>query len=174
VIPKESPVRDADETLVLLRMRLLGYARRVRQPDVAEDLVQDTFVLLTTKYHDVRAPEERVRLGIEILRKKMALYWRKAKRRNDSDAVDPADADLRDGDPDPEEAAHRRLLVERLRIAVGALSGRCREMVRLKLEDRTFPEIAEILQAKLNTVYSWDHRCMERLRGLLAETEGRR
>ena len=57
---------------------------------------------------------------------------------------------------------------------MGALSGRCREVVRLKLEDRTFPEIAEILQAKLNTVYSWDHRCMERLRGLLAEAEVRR
>ena len=88
--------------------------------------------------------------------------------------MDATEANLEDDRPDPEELADRRLLVARLRTAVAALSGRCRELVRLKLEERTFPEIAEIMKAKLNTVYSWDHRCTERLRALVMTAEDRR
>jgi RNA polymerase sigma factor (sigma-70 family) len=161
-----------DDVLVRLRQRLLGYARRGASPDVAEDLVQETFVLLTTKYAHVLRIEERVRLGIGILSKLKLGHWRKSQRRGEASAVDAAKAE--DGRPGPEEEAARRLLVERLRVAVGALSGRCRELVRLKLEDRTFPEIAAILKAKINTVYSWDHRCLQRLRELMAEPEVRR
>jgi RNA polymerase sigma factor (sigma-70 family) len=158
-----------------LRVRLLGFARRVRQEDVAEDLVQETFVVLTGKYSHVVTTEDRVRLGIEILRKKMAAHWRKTRRRGEDGAVDPAEAgsEVPDGGDDPEEAAHRRLLVERLRAALPRLRGHCRDLMRLKLEDRTFPEIAEILGAKLNTVYSWDHRCTNDLRTFLRATEVR-
>jgi RNA polymerase sigma factor (sigma-70 family) len=156
-----------------VRERLLGFARRVLRPDVAEDLVQEVFVLLTTKYGHVHEPAERVRLGIAILRKKKAGHYRKERRRSEALAVDPVEADLATDDPDPEELAHRRLLQARVRLAVLRLSGRCRELVRLKLEDRTFVEIAEILKANVNTVYSWDYRCMERLRALVKDAEVR-
>ena len=128
-------------------------------------------MLLTTKYADVREPEDRVRLGIEILRKKRAGHFRKVRRHGEDGSVDAAEAGLEDQAPDPEELAHRQLIAERLWHVVAALSGRCRELVLLKLEDRTFPEIAEIMKAKLNTVYSWDHRCTERLRSLVLTGE---
>jgi RNA polymerase sigma factor (sigma-70 family) len=165
---------DEDPLLERLRQRFLAFARRSLASDVAEDLVQETFLLLTTKYAHVREPEERVRLGITIIRKKKAGHWRKSHRRGEVEAVDAAEANLEDNRPDPEELADRQLLVARLRAAVAALSGRCRELVRLKLEERTFPEIAEIMKAKLNTVYSWDHRCTERLRALVVTVEVRR
>lgn len=174
LIPAERRAPVADDVLVRLRARLLGYARRVGREDAAEDLVQETFVVLTTKYAHVRAPEECVPLGIAILKKKMAAHHRKVRRRGEDSVVDASDAKLPAGEPDPEEAAHRRMLQERLQRAISGLSGRCRELVRLKLEDRTFAEIAEILEAKLNTVYSWDRRCTERLRAVLLETEVRR
>ena len=169
----DRPEDDGESVLDRLRQRFLAFARRSLAPDVAEDLVQDAFLLLTTKYAHVREPEERVRLGIAIIRKKRAGHWRKSHRRGEAQVLDPAETDLDDGRPDPEELAHRRLLVARLRAAVIRLSGRCRELVRLKLEERTFAEIAEIMKAKLNTVYSWDHRCTERLRVLLATAEDR-
>jgi RNA polymerase sigma factor (sigma-70 family) len=147
---------------------LFAYARRRVESDlVAEDLVQETFVVLTTKYAHVRALEECVPLGITILKMKMAAHLRKVRRRGEDTAVDPGEVGVPDGEANPEEAALRRQLVERLRAALPRLTGRCRDLARLKLEDRTFPEIAEILSAKLNTVYSWDHRCMERLRAIL-------
>jgi RNA polymerase sigma factor (sigma-70 family) len=165
---------DQDVLLERLRQRFLAYARRSLAYDVAEDLVQETLLLLTTKYAPVREPQERMRLGIAIIRKKKLGYWRKSLRRGEAEAVDVADADLQHDGPDPEELAERRQLVERFHTAFGALKGRCREVVKLKLEERTFPEIAEIMQAKLNTVYSWDRRCFESLRALVVKGEGRR
>jgi RNA polymerase sigma factor (sigma-70 family) len=165
---------EGDEVLRRLRERLLAFACRLLRQDVAEDLVQETFVLLTTKYGHVHEPDERVRLGIAILRKKRAGHFRKIRRRGEDSTVEPADAGLEDQTPDPEELAHRQLLAQRLRSAISKSSGRCRELLRLKLEERTFPEIAEIMEAKLNTVYSWDHRCTERLRVLVMTREVQR
>ncbi len=165
------PDDDRDETLGLLRQRLLAFARRRLEPAAAEDIAQEALLLLTTKYAHVRDADELRRVGIEIARKKMAGHWRRAQRRGETRAVDPLAVHLPDGTPGPEDVAVRRQRLDRLRSAVARLGGRCREIVRLKLEDRTFPEIAEVLKAKLNTVYSWDHRCTERLRELLAAEE---
>jgi DNA-directed RNA polymerase specialized sigma24 family protein len=54
------------------------------------------------------------------------------------------------------------------------LTGRLREVARLRLEDRTSAEIAEILSANLNTVYSWDHRLVKKLRELTGAPEVKR
>ena len=59
-------------------------------------------------------------------------------------------------------------MLERLANAVGQLGERCREMIRLKLQGRTFPEIQKILGAgAINTVYTWDHRCRKHLLELM-------
>jgi RNA polymerase sigma-70 factor (ECF subfamily) len=75
---------------------------------------------------------------------------------------------LADPSPDPEQETRRREARERLAAALRRLDGRCREVFRLKLEGRTFPEIQGILKARsLNTVYTWDFRCRKRLLELL-------
>ena len=44
------------------------------------------------------------------------------------------------------------------------LGERCRDLLRLKLEGKTFPEIQKIMgAAAINTIYTWDHRCRKNL-----------
>jgi RNA polymerase sigma-70 factor (ECF subfamily) len=58
----------------------------------------------------------------------------------------------------------RREMRERLAQALAGLGDRCRELMRLKLEGRTFPEIQKIMGAgAINTIYTWDHRCRKNL-----------
>ena len=101
----DRPSDGGEPLLERLRQRFLAFARRSLASDVAEDLVQETFLLLTTKYAHVRAPEDRVRLGIAIIRKKRAGHWRKSHRRGEAEAVDATEANLEDDRPDPEELA---------------------------------------------------------------------
>jgi RNA polymerase sigma factor (sigma-70 family) len=173
VIPTTQPAEE-DAALLRVRERALRYARSRVPVEAAEDLVQETLVLLLTKYDEVRAPEEQVCLAIGIVSKKIAGHWRRSNRRGEATAVDVADAGLEDGLPDPEEQLERQQRFERLRFAVGRLTGRLREVARLRLEDRTSPEIAEILSANLNTVYSWDHRLVKKLRELMGAPEVKR
>ena len=52
------------------------------------------------------------------------------------------------------------------------LDGRCREILRRKLEGLSFVEIAAEFRRPVNTVYSWDFRCHQRLRKLLGDRWG--
>jgi RNA polymerase sigma-70 factor, ECF subfamily len=55
-------------------------------------------------------------------------------------------------------------MLDRLARAIPQLGARFRELIRLKLQGRTFPEIQAILgAATVNTVYTWDHRCRKNL-----------
>jgi RNA polymerase sigma-70 factor, ECF subfamily len=59
-------------------------------------------------------------------------------------------------------------LIEQLARAMGQLGERCRRLMRLKLEGRTFAEIQKIMGAgTINTIYTWDHRCRQRLLELM-------
>jgi len=156
-----------DATLEALRVRILAAARRRLSPADAEDLTQETLLLLATKYAHLSEPSELVALGIGILRKKRADLWRKAARRGEASAEEPDPRTLPDGGPLPDAQARDR---ERLRLfaeAAARLDGRCREILRRKLEGMSFVENARELGRPVNTVYSWDFRCHERLRKIL-------
>jgi RNA polymerase sigma factor (sigma-70 family) len=108
-----------------------------------------------------------VALGIEIVRKKRADLWRKAARRGEATAEDATATPLPDQRPSPDRIAADR---ERLRLyatAAARLGERCREILRRKIEGRSFVEIAAELGRPVNTVYSWDWRCHRKLRELL-------
>jgi RNA polymerase sigma-70 factor, ECF subfamily len=158
--------RDRAEALETVRRRVLAWLARALPVSDAEDLAQDVLVLLMTKY-TLTPVTELLPLAIGVAWKLRAARWRKARRRGEDTAVDPSGLALSVAEPDPEDRASTRELTARMLGGIRRLGGRCRELMRLKLEERTFPEIAEILGAKLNTVYSWDHRCMGRLRELL-------
>ena len=47
---------------------------------------------------------------------------------------------------------------------MSGLGDRCRELMRLKLQGKAFPEIQKIMGvAAINTIYTWDHRCRKNL-----------
>ncbi len=167
-----------DETLARVRARILAFARARLSPDDAEDLTQDALVLLTTKYAHVAALEELVALGARIVHFKRAAHWRKAARRRavgeaEAPSADDGAADVFElapsAAPDPETIARVRQRLAMLVEAAGRLEGRCRDILRRKLEGASFVEIAAELKRPVNTVYSWDYRCHQRLKTLLAE-----
>jgi len=64
----------------------------------------------------------------------------------------------------PGEQVEKKEMLERLSQALAQLRGRCRELFRLKLQGRNFPEIQEVLGARsINTIYTWDFRCRKQL-----------
>jgi RNA polymerase sigma factor (sigma-70 family) len=161
-----------DAALEALRLRILAAARRRLSPADAEDLTQETLLLLATKYAHVGEASELVALGIGILRKKRADLWRKAARRGETSAGETDGRTMADERPSPDTVARDR---ERLRLFIEAaarLDGRCREILRRKLEGMSFVEIARELGRPVNTVYSWDFRCHERLRKVLGPRWG--
>ena len=79
-----------------------------------------------------------------------------------------ADVPLPDTQPDPAASYERKELVQRLRAAMAHMGERCKELMRLKLEGRSFPEIQAILKVRsINTIYTWDHRCRKHLLELM-------
>ncbi len=75
----------------------------------------------------------------------------------------------------PRQQGQAALLLARLQLidqnpeaALKLLEPRCREMFRLKLEDRSFAEIQAVFGARsINTIYTWDARCRQRLLELM-------
>lgn len=125
-------------------------------------------MLLHEKYAHLERPEDLVPLAVQIARFKIMALRRKSARRGEYTQVSVTDLPLPDLDSDPAELAERKELRERLARALGQLEGRCREMMRLKLQGRTFPEIQKIMGvAAINTIYTWDHRCRKRLLELM-------
>jgi RNA polymerase sigma-70 factor (ECF subfamily) len=61
-------------------------------------------------------------------------------------------------------------MVDRMKVAFGKLGERCRELFRYKLAGLPFPEIrTKMGAASVNTVYTWDLRCRQRLRELMGD-----
>jgi RNA polymerase sigma-70 factor (ECF subfamily) len=156
---------DRNEILARLRERIVAFAASRLRKEIAEDLAQEVFVVLEEKYPDVTALDALLPLSLQILRFKMAAYRRKEVRHGevqhpDESAVDPG--------INPELWAERQELLDRLQKAIPRLGERCREILRLKLLGRSFAEIQEELgAASINTVYTWDARCRQKLLEML-------
>lgn len=153
-----------DEILRTLRERIVAFAASRIERDVAEDLAQEVLVLLQEKYAHVTAIEELVPLSLQIVRFKMVSLRRKAHRRGETTSISVDDIQLPDLEANPATAYERKEMMERLTAAIAKLGDRCRALIRLKLEGRTFPEIQQTLGANsINTVYTWDARCRKEL-----------
>ena len=95
-------------------------------------------------------------------------YRRKAARRGEYSQVSVTDIPLPDLNSNPADYVERKEMLDRLTRAVAQLGDRCRQLIRLKLQGKTFPEIQKIMGvAAINTVYTWDHRCRKDLLGLM-------
>jgi len=125
-------------------------------------------MLLHEKYAHLESPADLLPLSLQIARYKMMSWRRKAVRRGEYTQVSIEEMPLPDLAASPADSLERKEMLERLEAAVAQLGERCREMLRLKLEGRTFPEIQKILGVgAINTIYTWDHRCRKHLLELM-------
>ncbi len=159
---------DREEILGLLRERIVAFAASRMQRDIAEDLAQETLLLLEEKYPRTTELQDLLPLSFQIVRFKMMSLRRKTERHGEYTQVSIGDIPLPDPDSNPLTAFERRQMLERLTSAIGQLGSRCRELIRWKLAGKTFAEIQALSKAaSINTVYTWDFRCRQRLLELL-------
>jgi RNA polymerase sigma-70 factor (ECF subfamily) len=159
---------EREQILLKLRERIVAFAASHWQGDTAEDVAQEVLILLHEKYHHVDRLEELVPLALQVARFKIMSLRRKAIRHGEYTQVSVTDIQLPDLQADPAVLAERKLMLERLTQAVAQLGGRCRELLRLKLEGKNFGEIQKRMGAQsINTVYTWDYRCRRQLLDLM-------
>jgi RNA polymerase sigma-70 factor (ECF subfamily) len=155
---------ERDEILCRLRERIVGFAASHLSRDNAEDLAQEVMLLLHTKYGEVNELGDLVPLALRIARFKIAASWRKSRRRGEDRQTSVEETVLPDPGMSPSDLAERKEMLERLAAALRQLSGRCRELFRLKLQGKSFGEIQQILEVRsINTIYTWDSRCRKQL-----------
>ncbi len=153
-----------EETLRKLRERIVGFAASRMQRDAAEDLAQEVLILLHEKYGDLDRLEDLLPLSLKIVRFKMMAQRRKARRHGEFTQVSAEEIQMPDGRTDALTAMEQRQARERLMAAIAAMGERCRKLLALKLEGKSFAEIQAILGANsLNTIYTWDFRCRQQL-----------
>lgn len=125
-------------------------------------------MLLHEKYAHLERPEDLLPLSLQIVRFKIMSLRRKAVRHGEYTQVSITDIPLPDLDANPADSLERKEMLDRLQRAIAQLGERCRELIRLKLQGKTFAEIQRIMGAgALNTVYTWDHRCRKNLLDLM-------
>jgi RNA polymerase sigma-70 factor (ECF subfamily) len=155
---------ERDEILLRLRERIVAFAASRIAGDAAEDLAQETLMLLHDKYAHVTRLEELFPLSMQIMRFKMVALRRKSYRRGETGQISVDDIQIPDLGPDPATFVERKEMMERMTAAIGKLGTRCREIFRLKLLGRSFAEIqSEMGASSINTVYTWDARCRKQL-----------
>jgi len=157
-----------EEVLAQLRERIVRFAASHFAGDAAEDLAQEVLLLLHEKYPHLARVEDLLPLSLQIVRFKIMSLRRKAVRRGEYSQVSITDIPLPDLEPGPADRLERKQMLERLARAIPQLGERCRDLLRLKLQGKSFPEIQKIMGvAAINTVYTWDHRCRKNLLELM-------
>jgi len=163
-----------EEILRKLRERMVGFAASRMQRDAAEDLAQEVLILLHEKYGELDRLEDLLPLSLKIVRFKMLAHRRKARRHGEFTQVPADEIHLPDGRIDALTALEQREARERLVATIAGMGERCRKLLALKLEGKSFAEIQAILGASsLNTIYTWDFRCRRQLmEGMRAREKG--
>ena len=155
---------EREQVLARLRERIVRFAASHLSRDAAEDLAQEVLLLLHEKYAHLERAEDLLPLSLQIVRFKIMSQRRKSVRHGEYTQVSITDIQLPDLDANPAEFVERKEMLERLAKAMSGLGGRCRELLRLKLQGKAFPEIQKIMGvAAINTIYTWDHRCRKNL-----------
>ena len=124
---------------------------------MAQDIAQETWLALRTRYGHIDDETQLLKLAFGISR----YVYSAAKKRDGRVAAPPEGWDPQDSGPGPEEAA----LKEEVRRAMGSLTGRCAELMLLLLDGYTAEEIkGRMGAARTGVVYVWIHRRVAALR----------
>jgi RNA polymerase sigma-70 factor (ECF subfamily) len=138
---------------------------------LVEDAVQDVFVVVHR-----RLPEFDGRFSIRTWLFAIAFrvasdYRRKSRRSAGHEAVYDGDDSFRDGGPSPADRAERGQALRLAEELLGELDDNKRAVLLLsEIEGMTAPEVAAVMGAPLNTVYTW----LRRARAQLSEAVARR
>jgi RNA polymerase sigma-70 factor (ECF subfamily) len=150
---------ELDQLLQQCRPQLTRVLSRFRvPPQDAEDLLQETFVILISRWDSVRCPEAWL---VGTLRNRCIIYWRRQRARID-EAMDSALLEvLAQPEPPPQEKAELR---RDLAAAVGRLPRRQRCLLSLRFAyGCTSQETGERLGYGAGSVRKMTQRCLSRL-----------
>jgi RNA polymerase sigma factor (sigma-70 family) len=148
-----------------IRVRLVQYASFKGMGEHAEDVAQETLVVLLTKYTHIDSEGDLVPLAYRICKFKI-FEARRGRVRLGSQLGEDVDV------PDPTSDVQWKLENEErdrtVKAAIADLSERCQILFRMRLEERATAEMARVMEVPEGTIYVWEHRCrkllFERLR----------
>jgi len=148
-----------EQILSLIRERLLrAWTYRVGR-DTAEDIAQETLLLLETKYRHIAGETDLVKLSFTISTYMEQTIRRKLKRDREAPHAEGWNP------PDPASNQEYNAFLAAVRARIGELTGRCPKLLLLHLEGHDAEEIRNIMGApRVGTVYVWTHRCIESLK----------
>lgn len=165
--------RDAIAAVYLeVAPRLRAYlAAEVRHGEVADDLVEHTFIELIEGCATIRGDGRSLRGWLYRAARNNLYDWRRrAARRGDHELRDDHVEMLEDRDPDPEVIASERDAVAAIRDVMAELSPDQREVLELRLiAELTTAEVAELTGRTVGAVKALQHRGLQRLARLLEE-----
>ncbi len=170
-------LKDRDSFAVLIaryEAKLLRYIRRlgVRSQEDREDILQDIFIKV---YRNLRAFDPRLSFSSWIYRiahNETMSWFRKRSARPEHTLVDDGESvlGLIAGSDDVEGAHVTQELQREVRIALEALPQKYRDIVLLRyFEEKSYEEIADILEMPLGTVATLVYRAKEKLKALVPE-----
>lgn len=168
---------DSDSVEALftaLESPLLVYAHRLLGTlDMAEDVVQDAFLRLHTRFHEVRQPRSWLYRTVHNL----ALNHKRAARKvvslagSDSDTL-REDRDPPDPKPLPDEEIARWEKVGQVRLGLQRLDERSRRLIELKFrEDLSYKEISARTGLKTGHVGYILHHALKTLAAELSKSD---
>lgn len=150
--------------------RFHGLALRiVRAPELAEDVLQESYLSIWRSAADFRASlsPPLAWMGLIVRSRALDLLRRRgAERVHLSDPLDELAEDTLEGDsPDPELAADASQQARALHQCMSQLKGAQREVLSLAyLRELSHGDLAEQLKLPLGTVKSWIRRGLDQLR----------
>lgn len=149
-----------DDFISSIRVRLIAYVSSKGIGELASDVAQDTLVVLLQRYSHIDNEAELIPLAFGICARKIHEARRFLARGGDGSTEM---AELRSFQPSPYDEFEGLEVRVRLKHAVRRLSGRCRELMRLRLLGLSAAEIAAQLKTTPATLYVWKHRCHKNL-----------
>lgn len=150
---------ELEQLLDRCRPRLSRVLYRYRIPaQDAEDLLQETFLILVTKWDSIRAPEAWL---VATLRNRCIIYWRRCRARI-YDLMDDAMLEvLASAEPPAQERADLR---KDLNQALSQLAPHHRRLLSLRYAyGCTSSEVGEVLGYGAGSVRKMAQRCLDRL-----------
>lgn len=146
----------------------------VRHGEVADDLVEHTFVELLEARATIRGGGRSLRAWLFRAARNNLYDWRRrAARRADHELTQELTATLEDPDPNPETVAGERDALAEIRDALGELSPDQREVLELRLvAELTTGEVAELTARTVGAVKALQHRGLAKLARVLRSRLG--